>query len=216
VEGALQQKEAVDASVVALCIGPDSARDALKHALAMGADEAILVSDPALEELDSAGAARVLAAAIQKIGDADLVFLGRQTIDNGTGLVPAQVACVLGWPLLSLVGQMTVSGSEIKVERTIEEGKQTARANFPAVLSIMQGVGEPRYPSFMGIRKAGKAVIPTWTLSDLGISAPAQAVRRVELLNPPVRDSKCEIISGESPAAIAEALVEKILAEKVL
>ena len=216
VEGALQQKEAVDASVIALCIGPDSARDALKHALAMGADEAILVSDPALEELDSAGAARVLAAAIQKIGDADLVFFGRQTIDNGTGLVPAQVARVLGWPLLSLVGQMTVSGSEIKVERTIEEGKQTARAKFPAVLSIMQGVGEPRYPSFMGIRKAGKAVIPTWTLADLGISAPAQAVRRVELLNPPVRDSKCEIISGESPAAIAEALVEKILAEKVL
>jgi len=216
VEGALQQKEAVDASVTALCIGPEAARDALKHALAMGADEAILVSDPALEELDSAGAARILAAAIQKIGDADLVFFGRQTIDNGTGLVPAQVARVLGWPLLSLVGAMTVEGAEIKVERTIEEGKQIARAKLPAVLSIMQSVGEPRYPSFMGIRKAGKATIPVWTLADLGIAAPAQAVWRAELLNPPAHDSHCEIIKADSPEAIAEALVEKILAEKVL
>lgn len=216
VEGALQQKEAVDASVTALCIGPESARDALKHALAMGADEAILISDPALDELDSAGAAQVLAAAIRKIGDADLVFFGRQTIDGGTGLVPAQVARVLDYPLLSLVGQMTIEGAEIKVERTIEEGKQTVRAKFPVVLSIMQGIGEPRYPSFMGIRKAGKAVIPTWTLAELGIPAPLTIVRRTELLNPPVRDTKCEIISGESPEAIAETLVEKILAEKVL
>ena len=88
VEGALQQKEATGATVTALCIGPESAKEALKHALAMGADEAILVSDAALNDLDTVGAAKVLAAAIQKIG-ADMVVFGRQTLDNGAGLTPA-------------------------------------------------------------------------------------------------------------------------------
>ena len=105
VEGALQQKEALGGTVTALCIGPESAKDALKHALAMGADDAVLVSDPALTELDTVGAARVLAAAINKIGGADMVMFGRQTLDNGAGLTPAQTARVLGWPMLGLSGR---------------------------------------------------------------------------------------------------------------
>lgn len=216
VEAALQQKDAGDATVTALCLGPESAREALKHALAMGADEAILVSDPALENLDSQGAARVLAAAIQKIGDADLVIFGRQTLDNGAGVTAAQTARVLGWPLLSFTGKIEFGGEGLKVERVIEEGRQTVSAKLPAVMSVIQNIGEPRYPSFMGIRKASKAAIPVWTLADLGASAPETVVSRRELLNPPARDAKCEIISGDSPEAIAEILVEKILAEKVL
>ena len=106
VEAGLQQKEALDGEVVALCIGADSARDALKHALAMGADSAILVSDPALELIDSQGAARVLAAAVQKIGAVDMVIFGRQTIDTSSGLTTAQTARVLGWPMLALAGSI--------------------------------------------------------------------------------------------------------------
>ena len=114
VEGALQQKEANDGSTVtALCIGPESAKDALKHALAMGADEAVLVSDPALTEIDLVAAARVLAAAIQKIGGADMVVFGRQTLDNGSGLTTAQVARVLGLPLLGLAGQIKVQDGSV-------------------------------------------------------------------------------------------------------
>ena len=109
VEGALLTKEANDGSTVtALCIGPESAKDALKHALAMGADNAVLVSDPALDQIDSVGAARILAAAIQKIGDADMVVFGRQTLDNGSGLTTAQTARVLEWPMLGLAGQVQV------------------------------------------------------------------------------------------------------------
>jgi len=85
-----------------------------------------------------------------------------------------------------------------------------------AALSLVQSIGEPRYPSFMGIRKASKATIPVWSLADLGISAPAAVVTRSEIMNPPVRETVCEFITGETPEAIAEALVEKILAEKVL
>ena len=216
VEGALLQKEAYGGSVTALCIGPESARDALKHALAMGADEAILISDPALNEIDSVGAARVLAAAIKKIGDADMIMFGRQTLDNGSGLTAAQTARVLGLPMLGLVGQIKVQDGSVRVERVTEEGRQTLSTKLPAVLSVVQSIGEVRYPSFMGIRKASKANIPIWTLGDLGIEAPATVVKRTELMNPPVNETKVEMIAGETPEAIAEALVAKILAEKVI
>ena len=216
VEGALQQKEALGGTVTALCIGPASAKDALKHALAMGADNAILVSDEALSTLDTAGAARVLAAAVKKIGDVDMVLFGRQTLDDGSGITAAQTARVLGWPLLGLVGQIKVDAGSVTVERVIDEGRQTVNAKLPAVLSVVQSIGEARYPSFMGIRKASKAEIPVWSLSDIGASAPAAIVTRTELITPPSREVVCEIITGETPADIAETLVGKILAEKVL
>jgi electron transfer flavoprotein beta subunit len=216
VEAGLQQKEALGVEVTALCIGAESARDALKHALAMGADSAILVSDPALAELDSQGAARILAAAVKKIDGAEMVIFGRQTLDSGTGLTTAQTARSLGWPMLALAGSIKVDGGKVTVERVIEEGKQTVSASLPAVLSVVQSIGEPRYPSFMGIRKASKAEIPVWTLADLGIPAPAAVVSRIALLSPPSRDIPCEIVSGKSPEEIADKLAEKILAEKIL
>jgi electron transfer flavoprotein beta subunit len=215
VEGALQQKEATSGTVTALCIGPESAREALKHALAMGADEAILVSDPALSELDTVGAARVLAAAIQKIG-ADMVVFGRQTLDNGAGITPAQTARILGWPMLGLAGQIKAQDGTVTVDRVIEEGRQTVSAKLPAVVSVVQSIGEPRYPSFMGIRKASKANIPVWSLADLGVSALEPIVKRMELMNPPAQQTTIEIITGESPTEIAEKLADKILAEKIL
>jgi len=216
VEGALQQKEANGGTVIALCIGRESAREAIKHALAMGADEGILISDAALEALDTQGAARVLAAAVQKIGGVDMVIFGRQTLDSGCGLTAAQTARLLGWPMLGLAGQIKVEAGSVTVERVIEEGRQIVRAKLPAVLSVVQSIGEPRYPSFMGIRKASKATIPLWSLDDLGIPAPSPRVKRRELINPPSREVTCEMITGDSPQAVAEALVEKILAEKVL
>lgn len=216
VEGALQQKEAQGGTVTALCVGPESARDALKHALAMGADNAILVSDPALTDIDSAGAARILAAAIQKVGEADMVIFGRQTLDDGSGVTGAQTARILGWPMLGLAGQIKVQDGSVTADRVIEEGRQTVSAKLPAVLSVVQSIGEPRYPSFMGIRKASKAEIPVWSLGDLGENAPTPIVTRTELMNPPSEEVVCEIISGDTPEAVAETLVDKILAEKVL
>lgn len=216
VEGALQQKEATGGTVTVLCIGPESAKDALKHALAMGADDAVLIFDASLAELDTVGAARVLAAAINKIGGADMVVFGRQTLDNGAGLTPAQTARVLGWPMLGLAGSIKVEDGSVTVDRVLEEGRQTVNAKLPAVLSVVQSIGEPRYPSFMGIRKASKAEIPVWSLSDINATVPAPIVTRIELMNPPARETTVEMIAGESPAEIAEKLADKILAEKVL
>ena len=219
VEAALQQADAHSGDVIALSIGSESAREALKHALAMGCSEAILISDTNLVKADSQAIARVLAAAIQKIGGVDLAFLGRQAIDSDTGLTAAQTARVLGWPALTLVASISSvdpAGKTIRVERSIEEGRQTVNGRLPAVLSIVKDFGEPRYPSFMGIRKASRAVIPVWSLADLGISAPQPVVSWPVVENPPARQVATELITGSSPQEIAEKLAEKILAEKVL
>src|SRR3990170_3090779 len=98
----------------------------------------------------------------------------------------------------------------------IDEGRQVVESSLPVVISVSKEINEPRYPSFMGIRKASKATIPVWSLSDVGASAPEALVKRTELMNPPVRETAVEIITGESPSEIADKLVDKILAEKVL
>jgi electron transfer flavoprotein beta subunit len=216
VEAALQQKEIHNGTVTALCIGPESAKDALKHALAMGADDAVHVCDAALAELDTLGAARVLASAIQKIGGADLIIFGRQSIDTSNGVTPAQTARLLSLPFLGMVGAIKIENDSVHVERVIDEGKQSLGAKLPVVMSVVQSIGEPRYPSFMGIRKAGKAEIPMWSLADLNLSAPTKNVNRIEVSAPPTRDASCEIISGSSPEEIANVLADKIIAEKVL
>ena len=172
VEAALQQAEAHNGSVVAVSMGGESSTEALKHALAMGCSDAILISDPALSQADSQVTSRVLAAAIQKIGEVDLAFLGRQAIDTDTGLTAAQTARLLGWPALTLVSVISgvdPSARTIQVQRSAEEGRITVSARLPVVLSIVKDFGEPRYPSFMGIRKASRAVIPVWTLAELGL-----------------------------------------------
>lgn len=219
VETALLLKEAYDGDVIAISIGGENAKEALKHALAMGASEAILVSDPALAQADSQVIAEVLAAAIRKVGDVDLTFFGRQAIDSDTGVTPAQTGRILGWPVLSLVAvvpTLDLAGKSIKAERSTEEGRQTISSKLPAVLSVMKDIAEPRYPSFMGIRKASRAVIPTWGLADLGLSGVSARVTWPAVSNPPSRDVTTEIITGATPQEIADQLVDKILAEKVL
>lgn len=219
VEAALQQAEAHNGTVTAISVGGESAREALKHALAMGCSDAILVTDPAISRPDSQVTSRILAAAIQKLGDVDLAFLGRQAIDTDTGLAAAQTARLLGWPALTLVSAISnldLSSRTIQVQRSVEEGRLTVSSKLPAVLSIVKDFGEPRYPSFMGIRKASRAEIPVWSLADLGVSDVQPNITWPEISNPPQRQVTTEMITGSTPEEIAEALVDKILAEKIL
>jgi len=193
--------------------------EALKHALAMGCSDAILISDETLTQMDSQVTSRVLAAAIKKMGDVDMAILGRQAIDTDTGLAAAQTARLLGWPALTLVAVITSidpGAHTILVQRSAEEGRQTVGARLPAVLSIVKDFGEPRYPSFMGIRKASRAVIPVWSLTDLGLSGLKPNISWPEIFNPPQRQITTEMITGGSPQEIAESLADKIMAEKIL
>ena len=216
VEAALMLQEDQGGEVTVLSIGGEGVKEALKTGLAMGSNAAVLVSDQNMEGADSQAVARVLAAAIQKIGDIDVVLFGKQAIDGDMGVTAAQTARSLGWPILSLASSVSVTDGKIRVERNIEEGRQVVEGSMPVVVSVVKDIGEPRYPSFMGIRKANRADIPEWTLEDIGIDTPKFNVSWPALMNPPVQDVTNEIITGDSPEEIASLLADKILEEKVL
>ena len=220
VEQALVTKEADGGQVTALCLGPESADEALKQALAMGCDEAILIQDPALDSADSLVASKVLAAGIQKLDSVDMVFFGKAAVDTDTGVTGPQVARRLGWPSLNLVAavaELNSSDRTIKVERLLEEGRQVVSGPLPAVVSVVKEINEPRYPSFMGIRKASKAEIPKWSASDIGLKGDLESALTWPGIEAPAKgETKCEIIEGGDPAEIAGKLVERLLEEKVI
>jgi electron transfer flavoprotein beta subunit len=223
VEEGIRLKEKHNGKVTAICMGPDSAKEALKTTLAMGCDEAILISDAALKGSDVAATAATLAAAIKKLGDVDIVVCGNRAIDGDTGLTAAALAAKLGWTsltYLSKIDSLDASAKTISVERSLEEGKQQCTSTLPAVVSVVKDINEPRYPSFMGIRKASKATIPTWVLGDLGLEAGAvgaagSSVTWPEIYPLPPRQGSVEIIDG-TPEEVAAKLADKLIAEKVI
>lgn len=217
-EEAIVQAKNAGGKATVIAVGPEMHNEALKHSLAMGVDEAARVWDAALEGADSLAYAASAAAAVKKLGDVDLVILGKESIDVGTDQHNYQIARKLGWTMLSSVSKVLAvdfAARTIKVERLLEEGKQTVTSKLPAVVSVTKEINEPRYPSFIGIRKASKAVIPTWSLGDLGISAPASQTRTEKVMNLPARNVQVEMIEG-TPEEQAAKLVDRLLEEKVL
>ena len=221
VEEALLIKEKQGGKVTAITLGPEGAKDALKDPLAKGADAAILLSDAAFSKLDGLGVATVLAAAVKKLGDVDLVLFGQSSIDAQTGMTPAAVARRLGFVPLTFVAKiraLDAGAKTITVERLLEEGKQVVSSKLPAAVSVIKGINEPRYASFMGIRKAAKASIPIWSAGELGLDAAALTPRIdwARTYAPPPREGACEMVTGDSPQQIASALADKIMGEKIL
>lgn len=221
-ETAIQLKEAHGGQVTVLCLGKPEAMEALKTGLAMGADEAVLVSDPAMDNSDTLVTARILVAAINKIGSFDMIIGGRSAIDGNSAATAVQVAALLNLPQISYVAKLEVdpSAQTLKAARLLEGGRENVRSKLPAVVTVVKEINEPRYPSFIGIRKAAKATIPTWGLSDLGLaadqvgSAGSQA-RWPQVTLPPVREARVEIIEG-SPQEAAKFLADRLEAEKVI
>lgn len=223
IEEAIRLKERHGGKVTAISMGPESAREALKQALAMGVDEAILITDPALKGSDALATSYVLSEALRKMGDVDLVVFGKQAIDGDTGLVPGMVARRLGWPALTYaaaIPELDAAARTIRVERLLEEGRQVVTSTLPAVISVVKEINEPRYPSFMGIRKAAKAGIPAWSAAEAGAD-PAQAgavgsvVTWPEIYSPPPREGSVEMLKG-TPAEVAVQLVDRLMADKVI
>ncbi len=224
VEEAIRLKEKHGGKVSVLSLGPEQSKDALKQAVAMGCDEAQLISDPAFEGSDALATTYILAQAIKHLGNIDAVFFGKQAIDGDTGLVPAGVARRLGWPLLSYVAkidELDPGSKTIKVTRLLEQGRQSVGSQLPAVMSVVKEINEPRYPSFMNIRKASKLQIPLLNAAALGVEASkvgkANATTHwLKVFPLPARTGTVEIITGDSPQAIASTLADKLLAEKVI
>jgi len=220
VEQALVTQEAEGGQVTAICLGPETAEDALKQALAMGCDEAILIHDALFDSADSLVASRVLAAGIQKLELVDLVFFGKSAVDTDTGIMGSQVARRLGWPSLNLVAaisEMDPSAKTMTVERLLEEGRQVVSGPLPAVVSVVKEINEPRYPSFMGIRKASKAEIPRWSASEIGLEGEVGSALTWPAIQVPAKGTtECEIIEGSDAAEIAGKLVDRLFEEKVI
>ncbi len=171
VEMALQLVAAAgDGEVSLVSVAPNNEVSGLREALAMGAAKAVLVSDPALQGSDALTTAKVLAAAVNRLGGADLVIGGTESSDGYTGTVPEQLAELLGLPSVTFAKKVTVDGSTLKVERQTEAGYDDVESPLPALISVTAGVNEPRYPSFKGIMAAKSKPVDTVTAADLGVT----------------------------------------------
>ncbi|MFF4253954.1 electron transfer flavoprotein subunit beta/FixA family protein [Streptomyces sp. NPDC001663] len=166
-EEALRLKEAVGAHVTVVSMGPDSAREAIRKVLAMGADRGIHVCDDRLRGADVPSTAKVLAAAVRTVTDVDLVLAGDAATDGQASAVPAVVADLLGLPQVTRVRELAVDGGEVRAERQTELGEATLFAPLPALVSVTEKINEPRYPSFKGIMAAKKKPLETVDLDDL-------------------------------------------------
>jgi len=221
-EEALLTKENYDGEIVAITMGPDKAADVLRNALALTVDSVYQLTDPAFAGSDTYATASVLAAAIKKIGDVDVVFCGKQSTDGNTGVVGAFLASILNFSQLTYVSKVRSidgAGKKIVVERAIEGGTEVVEAKLPAVVSVIKGINEPRLPNLMGIRKASKIAIPQWTADDLGldkgkVGAEGSSTKVVEIAVPPPRGAG-EILKGELED-IATTVVDKLIDLKVI
>ena len=167
VEEALRLKEQHGGEVVVLCMGPSSALATVRKALSMGPDAAVHVHDDAIHGSCAFNTARVLDAAVRRV-EPDIVLCGSESTDARTSLVPSALAEYLGWPGLTGAKQLEVDGSTIRVHRETENLRR-ARGRGPAVVSVVKGINEPRYPSFKGIMAAKSKPVTDYTLTDLGI-----------------------------------------------
>jgi electron transfer flavoprotein beta subunit len=172
VEMALQLvTKAGGGEVTLVSMAPNNEVSGLRTALAMGAAKAVLVSDEALQGTDALGTAKVLAKAIERAGEADLILTATESSDGYTGTVPTQIAELLGLPSVTFAKEIHLEGGNAKVQRQTESGYDDVESPLPAVVSVTAGVVEPRYPSFKGIMAAKSKPVDEVKLADLGIDA---------------------------------------------
>lgn len=219
-EEALLQVEKSGGKVSVITIGGDESVDALRKALAMGADQAILVNDPALANLGPLGVARVAAGAVKKLGDADVIFCGKQSTDDETAVFGPALARYLNLPVLSYVYkvlELDAGAKRVVVDRALETTVETVEASLPAVLTTVKDLNQPRYPSLLKIKKAQKADIPRWTLADLGVDSASLApkVSYLDRVPPPPRP-RGSIIDGGSAQEKAQKLVDALIGSQVI
>lgn len=220
VEAAMQIKDAGGGKITVISLGTNLLREVVKKPLAMGADELILLEDGAYAGGDSWSTASALAAAIKKVGEYDLILCGREASDTNAGQTGAGIAEILGLPCITLVRKIEITDSIAKVGRVTSDGYDVIEIPLPAVLTVSNEVGEPRYPTIKGIMAAKKIEPVIWSPADISVE-PAQlgtAGRRAKMqkLYQPVHEGKCEFAEGDSPEEAADNLAQKLREAKIL
>ncbi len=219
VEAALRIREAGnDVKITVISAGASFVPDVMKKALSMGSDEMILVQDPALDGVsDSSVTAQVLAAAIKKLGPVDLIIAGRQASDWDNAQVPLGLAEILGMPCITVTRKVEIQGKDVVCERVIANGYEVISAPLPAVVTVSNELGQPRYPTMRNIMAAARKKPTTWTLGDIGVSGINSKLTMLDLFIPE-KQSQCEIIQGEDnkPEDAARKLALRLREAKLI
>lgn len=203
VEAALKIKDSLDSKITVLSLGRESAKNVIRHCLAMGCDEGILLSSPSFDDSDSFATAFVLAEAIKKRGEFDLILCGREEGEWGEGQVGSGIAELLGIPSVTMVANIEIRNGKAVMERVVGDGREIVEVSFPALATVSSEIGEPRYPSFRRIREASRKEIPIW--NHQGIALPKPRNQMLSLFIPSHGETKCEFIEG-SPEEKASRL----------
>jgi electron transfer flavoprotein beta subunit len=212
VEAALRIKDTQETKVTVLAVGKAFSIDIMRKLLAMGADELVLVQDPAIDgAIDSRVTAQLLSAAIKKLGVFDLILCGRQASDWDNAQVPLILTEELGIPCITIAKKIDVSKGIIKVERIIPDGHEVVEAPLPALITVSNELGLPRYPTMRAIMAANRKRPAIWRLSDVGVD-PATLQPRLQLVDlfVPVQDQECEFIDGSDEREIVHTLFQKL------
>jgi electron transfer flavoprotein beta subunit len=218
IEEGIAWNEKHGGKLTVLSMGTDEWVEQMRRALAMGATDSLLLKDPSFASLDTLAAAKVVAAAVKKLGDVDLVITGRNSTDDESGAFAPALARTLGWPQLTYVGKVLdvdPGARAISAERHLESVVETVTAPLPAVISVIKDINSPRYPSLLKIKKVAKVDPPVWTAADLGVSGLAAAATVAARVPPPPRPSG-EMIDGPDAAAKVKKLVDKLLENQII
>ena len=220
IEAALQLKEKLgdDSTVTVVTMAPESGREVVRKVLAMGADDAVMLSDPGCEGSDVQGTAFALSRVIAKNGF-DLVVCGTQSTDAITGEVPGALAEFLGVPGLTYLRKLEIDGTMIRAERETDSGYQKVTATLPALVSVTKSMNEPRYPSLKGIMGAKKKTIAPLTLAELALDRPigtdGAKTELVALTDPPAR-GKGKVVEVADGAEGAKVIVDFLREKKLI
>ncbi len=220
VEAALRIKDAKGGKVTAISLGTNLLREVVKKPLSMGADELILLEDPAFVDGDSWSTAYALVMAIKKVGSYDLILCGREASDTNAGQVGPGIAELLGLPSVTLAKKIDITDGKARVERVTADGYEVIEVPLPALITASNEIGEPRYPTIKGIMGAKKKEPVVWKPADIGVQPTeiGAAGRRAKMLKlfQPVRERKVEIMKGETPEEAAVNLALKLREAKLL
>ena len=225
-EAALQLKDSHGARVTLLSMGPPQAEDVLREGLAMGADDAYLLTDRKVGGSDTLATGYCLAQAVRKVAELqgieqfDIVLCGKQAIDGDTAQVGPQIATELGIPQITYAAEINVDGTTVRVKQQNEEGYIVTEAQFPVLITAVKELNEPRFPTIRGTMKAKKREIPHLSADDIkvdetkiGLKGSPTMVRKI--FTPPQRTQGL-VIKEEDPNAAVSVLMEKLTAQKII
>jgi electron transfer flavoprotein beta subunit len=214
-ELAVTLKEKHGGKVTLFSMGPQDVESTLTHGLAMGADQAVLLCDRRFAGADTLVTSFVLAEAIKKLGDFQLVLCGRETADSGTQHVGPQVAHYLKIPQITYVIDLTVNNGKLRAKRQLKDEYETVEAGLPVLITVLKGINEPRMPTYLDIYEAAKKDTHKWCMEDLGLREELASPTKIIIVFTPEAKRSCKMFKG-SVEEVSHSLVQELRSKELL